>query len=147
MSTTNKSIRLLIASNDGTLRAALVMFFGLQEEFEVVGEAANPVEARTLCALLKPDVLLLAPNIQRKDIVTFIGSLCQDHSNTKVVVLSFNSDGVTAEQYFKSVRSNTLTQASPYLIWRPLFGTCIPWLRNRIFMPQKGCANHAVCAV
>jgi two-component system, NarL family, nitrate/nitrite response regulator NarL len=61
-----------------------------------VGEAANPAQASALCAQLKPDVLLLDPNIQRKDGITFIGSLCQEP--TKVVVLSFNSGGITAEQ-------------------------------------------------
>ncbi len=53
------TIRILIADDHSVVRQGLRMFFSLDPELEIVGEAANGVEAVNQARKLKPDVVLM----------------------------------------------------------------------------------------
>ncbi|MDB4944679.1 MAG: chemotaxis response regulator protein-glutamate methylesterase [Labilithrix sp.] len=54
-----KKIRVLIAEDSPTARALLVGIFGLSPDFDVVGTAANGIEAVAQARALRPDVLTM----------------------------------------------------------------------------------------
>ena len=53
------TVRVLLADDHKVVRQGLRMFLGLDEEFEVVGEAENGEEAVRLAQELSPDVVLM----------------------------------------------------------------------------------------
>jgi two-component system response regulator DesR len=52
-------IRVLLAEDQGMIRGALATLLNLEDDIEVVGEAANGAEALTVAAGTRPDVALL----------------------------------------------------------------------------------------
>lgn len=91
-------IRLLIADGDPTLREALVLFFGLEDDIEVVGQAADNDQARVLGQELRPDIVLIDPQMRPAEVVSLVRVLCQELPNTKIVVLSSQLDGTAKEE-------------------------------------------------
>ena len=94
----SKLIRLLIADSDQTLRDALVIFFNLEDDIEVVGQAADNAKARLLGQQLQPDVILVSSEPHQAALILFIRALCQELPNTRIVVLSSQLDGTAKEE-------------------------------------------------
>jgi DNA-binding NarL/FixJ family response regulator len=89
----HKGIRLLIADDQQTVRAALRSLLDSQPDFEVVGEAANGAEAVTLAGRSRPDVVLMDLRMPEMDGVTAIGRIKADHPGVHVLVLTtYDSD-------------------------------------------------------
>ncbi len=95
-------IRLLIAEGDITLLEALAIFFDLQDDIEVVGQSDDPAQTHALCQQLKPDVVLMDPELQQMNEILFIRTLCQENPDTKIVVLAAPFDGVTSAQVLQA---------------------------------------------
>ena len=53
------AVRLLLVDDDEPIRTGLKLILETEDEFEIVGEAANGVEAVELSEVLKPDVILM----------------------------------------------------------------------------------------
>ncbi len=53
------SIRVLLADDDALLRAGIALVLGTEDGIEVVGQAADGLQAVELCAALAPDVVLM----------------------------------------------------------------------------------------
>jgi DNA-binding NarL/FixJ family response regulator len=88
-----KDIRLLIADDQQTVRAALRSLLDSQPDFEVVGEAADGAEAVALTGRSRPDVVLMDLRMPEMDGVTAIGRIKADHPRVHVLVLtSYDSD-------------------------------------------------------
>jgi DNA-binding NarL/FixJ family response regulator len=88
-----KDIRLLIADDQQTVRAALRSLLDSQPDFEVVGEAADGAEAVALTGRSRPDVVLMDLRMPKMDGVTAIGRIKADHPGVHVLVLtSYDSD-------------------------------------------------------
>lgn len=83
-----KRIRVLLADDHAVLRDSLAAFLGLFEEFEVIGQAADGLEAIEQTLRLRPDVLLLdmgMPNLSGLEVTT---RLKRDLPACKIVILS-----------------------------------------------------------
>ncbi len=81
-------IRVLIADDHAVVRQGLRTFLELQEDIEVVGEAADGEAALEAVAALEPDVVLLDLVMPRLDGVATIERLRELGSPARVIVLT-----------------------------------------------------------
>jgi DNA-binding NarL/FixJ family response regulator len=81
-------IRVLIADDHAVVRQGLRTFLELQEDIEVVGEAADGEQALAAAAELEPDVVLMDLVMPRLDGVAAIERLRDLGSAARVIVLT-----------------------------------------------------------
>jgi DNA-binding NarL/FixJ family response regulator len=86
-------ISVLVADDHAVVRQGLITFLGLQEDLEVVGEAADGASAVEAVLALDPDVLLLDLAMPGVDGVAALQRLRERGARTRVIVLtSFGED-------------------------------------------------------
>lgn len=84
-------IRLLIADDHVIVREGLRMFL-TEEDIEVVGEAANGVEAVALAAALKPDVVLMDLVMPELDGIQATQRIREVSPDTRILILTSFAD-------------------------------------------------------
>lgn len=89
LSQTRKKIRVLIVDDSATLRAVISARLRRELDIEVVGEAADPYEARDAINRLHPDVLTLDLEMPRMDGLAFLEKLMKFRPMPVVVVSSW----------------------------------------------------------
>ena len=102
-------IRVLIADDHPVVRQGLRSFLELQDELEVVGEAADGAEAVAMTGATRPEVVLLDLVMPRTDGIQAIRGIRQASPETKVIVLTTFADD---DKVFPAVRAG----ASGYLL-------------------------------
>ncbi|MGW1194898.1 response regulator transcription factor [Streptomyces sp. NPDC002536] len=86
--------RVVVADDQTVVREGIVMLLGLLPGIEVVGAAADGLEAVRLVAEQAPDVVLMDLRMPRCDGVEATRRIRRDHPGTQVVVLTtFGDDG------------------------------------------------------
>ena len=86
-------IRLLIAEDQPLLRRSIVDLFEREAGIEVVGQAADGVEAVRVAKLTRPDVALLDIKMPRLDGIEAARAILREASQTQVVMLTtFDTD-------------------------------------------------------
>lgn len=87
------AIRVVVADDEPTIRRGLSALLATGEGFEVVGEAADGVEAVTLCQRLAPDVVCMDVRMPRMDGIEATRVICELRLDTAVLVLTtFEND-------------------------------------------------------
>jgi DNA-binding NarL/FixJ family response regulator len=87
-------IRIVIADDHPIFRAGLLGLLSAQEDFEVVGEAANGKEAVSVVRHAAPEVLLVDLQMPELDGVSAIREIRSIAPNTRILVLTtYDSDG------------------------------------------------------
>jgi NarL family two-component system response regulator LiaR len=81
-------IRVLIADDHAVVREGLRAFLALQEDVEVVGEAADGDEAVQAVSRLEPDVALVDLVMPRVDGIEAIARIRAQRPQTRVIVLT-----------------------------------------------------------
>ncbi len=81
-------IRILLVDDHSVVRQGLRMFLSLDAELEVIGEAANGVEAVELARRLKPDVILMDLLMPRMDGITAITAIRRELPDTEIIALT-----------------------------------------------------------
>src|SRR4051794_2146583 len=81
-------IRVLIADDHPVVRQGLRTFLGVQDDIEVVGEAADGAEAVSRAEALKPDVVLLDLKMPGVDGPTALRELRERGIASRVIVLT-----------------------------------------------------------
>ncbi len=88
MPTAERRIRLMIVDDHAVVREGLRAFLGLQEDVEVVGEAADGSAALEQAELLRPDVILMDLVMPRLDGVSAMRELRARLPESRVIVLT-----------------------------------------------------------
>jgi two-component system response regulator DesR len=81
-------IRVLLAEDQGMVRGALATLLDLEDDIEVVGEAANGEEALATAARVQPDVALLDIEMPGRDGITTAAELLRAMPGCRVVILT-----------------------------------------------------------
>jgi DNA-binding NarL/FixJ family response regulator len=81
-------IRVLIADDHPVVRQGLRTFLGVQEDIDVVGEAADGAEVVSRAQALTPDVILLDLNMPGVDGLTALRELRERDVSARVLVLT-----------------------------------------------------------
>jgi len=98
-------IRVLIVDDHDVVRQGLRTLLELQDDFDIVGEAGDGLEAVDLVGRLSPDVVLLDLEMPRVDGVESIPKILQASPDSKILVLtSFATD----EKVFPAIRAGAL---------------------------------------
>ena len=86
------TIKILIADDHGVLRAGLRSLLNSEEEFTVVGEAKNGLEAVHLAGELRPDVALVDINMPKLNGLEVLHRICVQYPEIKVLFLTVHED-------------------------------------------------------
>jgi DNA-binding NarL/FixJ family response regulator len=87
-------LRVLIVDDHPVVRSGIASLLATQADFEVVGDAANGLEAVTMARTLVPDLVLMDVRMPARDGVDATAEILRDNPAIKVVVLTtYASDG------------------------------------------------------
>ena len=103
-------LRLLIAEDHATLRAALGIFFSERDSIKVVGQATNSEETLYLYEQTQPDVVLIGTNIRPANILDLIGKLHGESPDTRIVVLTSNFNETPYEKFIDMGASTVIEE-------------------------------------
>ncbi|MCO6009355.1 response regulator transcription factor [Actinoallomurus purpureus] len=81
-------IRVLLAEDQGMVRGALATLLNLEDDIEVVGEAADGDEALTVAARTRPDVALLDIEMPGRNGIDTAGALRTALPECRVIILT-----------------------------------------------------------
>lgn len=85
-------VRVLVVDDQALMRQGLVTLLDLEEEVEVVGEAADGVEALERVRAVKPEVVLVDVRMPRMDGIELVGRLAEEHPEVAALILTTFDD-------------------------------------------------------
>ena len=92
MSTDSRRIRVLLADDHSIVREGLQAMLERSEEFEVVGQARDGVEAVQAASELSPDVIVMDVMMPEKDGVEACREIMESLPETRVVMLTASTE-------------------------------------------------------
>ncbi|OLN32932.1 response regulator [Desulfosporosinus metallidurans] len=95
----DKKLRILLGDDHAVLRAGLRVLLNLEEDIEVVGEAADGEEVVEMVEKILPDLVLLDLTMPKLSGLECIERILEKHPTTKILVLTMHDD----EEYMKAV--------------------------------------------
>ncbi len=91
-------IRIVIVDDQSYVRRGLRLCLALQENVEIVGEAADGSSALALAAALEPDIVLMDVTMPGMDGIETAQVLHRILPETAVIILTMHGDAVTRER-------------------------------------------------
>jgi NarL family two-component system response regulator YdfI len=114
-------IRILIADDHDVVRDGLRLILESEEDFEVVGEAANGAEAVRQCGELNPQVVLMDLRMPGMDGLTAIKHIRQQQPGINIVILTtYNEDALMLEGLRSGARSYLLKDTKRQVLFDTL---------------------------
>jgi two-component system, NarL family, response regulator LiaR len=89
----DSNIRVLIVDDHEILRMGLAVFLESQDDFVLVGEAGDGLQAIKLCDQLQPDVVLMDIMMPVMDGITATHIIMQKHPDIAIVMLTSSFTG------------------------------------------------------
>ena len=87
------TVRVLVVDDSALMRRIIVSILQATEDLKVVGEAADPYEARDLIKSLSPDVLTLDIEMPRMDGLSFLANLMRLRPMPVIMVSTLTAKG------------------------------------------------------
>ncbi len=118
------STKILIADDEELVRTGFRMILEAQDDFEVLGEASNGIEAVEMARSLQPDVILMDIHMPEMDGLEATRQIAEDERTpeTRVLILTtFDQD----EYVYKALRAG----ASGFLLKRTPAATLVEGIR------------------
>ena len=116
---TSSKIRLLVADDESVLRHALTTLLAMADDIEIVGEAADGLEAVELAVSRRADIVLMDIGMPRFDGIAATRALAERVPHVKVVILTIYTDD---DRVFRALQAGArgylLKDASPDEILR-----------------------------
>ncbi len=114
-------ITILIADDHDVVRDGLRLILESEDDFEVVGEAANGAEAVQLCNELQPQVVLMDLRMPGMDGLTAIKHIRQQQPDINIVILTtYNEDALMIEGLRSGARSYLLKDTKRQVLFDTL---------------------------
>jgi len=113
------SIRVVVADDQDLVRAGLVMILGAQPDLDVVGEAADGIEALEMATRLRPDVLLVdirMPGLDGVEVTRRLAGPDVAEPMAVVVITTFDLDEYVLGALRAGARGFLLKDAGPELL-------------------------------
>ena len=92
MSTESRRIRVLLADDHAVTREGLQVILERSEEFEVVGQARDGVEAVKAASELSPDLIVMDVMMPKKDGVEACREIMESLPETRVIMLTASTE-------------------------------------------------------
>lgn len=106
-------IRLLLADDQAMLRQGLAALLAAEQDFNVVGQASNGMEAIALAEALRPDLILMDIRMPICDGIQATREIHEKHPNMKVLVLTTFDDDEYIVKVMEAGASGYLLKNSP----------------------------------
>lgn len=100
--------RILIADDHALVREGIAAFLRMSDEFEVVGEAADGVEAIEAVRKTKPDIILMDISMPRLGGLEATVEIKKIAPDARILVLTQYEDSVYIRRFFKAGASGYL---------------------------------------
>ena len=97
-----KKIRVLVVDDESVVREGVAAILSLQEDFEVVGEAQDGIQAVQIARKTTPEVILLDMVMPKQDGLATIPILKEALPGTKILVLTSFAESTRVYQAIKS---------------------------------------------
>ena len=113
-------IRVMVADDHAIVRTGIMAVLQLCEDFDLVAEAGNGLEAVEVAARTQPDVILMDITMPLMDGLTAAKLICENAPETKVLFLTSHKDEMIIQQalsagaagyLLKEVEAHELTAA------------------------------------
>src|SRR5512137_1038182 len=115
------SISILIADDHDVVRDGLRLILESEDDFEVIGEAANGAEAVRLCSEVHPQVVLMDLRMPGMDGLTAIKHIHQQQPDINIVILTtYNEDTLMIEGLRSGARSYLLKDTKRQVLFDTL---------------------------
>lgn len=106
-------MKILIVDDDTLVREGLKLIFEIEDDFEVVGLAANGQEAYELCNKLQPDIILMDVRMPVMDGVLGTKLIKSSYKNIKIVILTTFRDDEYIKEAIKSGAEGYILKNQP----------------------------------
>ena len=100
--TFNRKTRVLLADDHTVVRGGFRMLLGAQADIEVVGEAANGIEALQLAKDLNPDVVVMDVTMPQLNGIEATRRMNQEVPRIRVLALSMHKDAVYVREILRA---------------------------------------------
>lgn len=98
----SEKIKILIADDQKLIREGLKVLLEMEEDFEIIGEAKNGVEAYEFYIKLKPDIVLMDIQMPVMNGVEAIKKIKEVDSQAKIIILTTFDDDLYVYDGLKS---------------------------------------------
>jgi len=125
MTEADKPIRILIADDHQLVRQGLIALLTVKPGIEVIGQAADGVEAIELAHSLKPDIILLDLLMPNKDGIQATREIKADDPDARILIItSFAED----ENVYQAIKAGALgyllKDSSPQELMQAIHNVC-----------------------
>ncbi len=109
---TDAKIRILLADDHQVLRSGLRALLNMEDDFEVVGEASNGIEAVKLAETLRPDIIVMDVSMPEMDGLKASEEIHSLGLQSKIVILTVHADEEYLFQTLKAGASGFVHKSS-----------------------------------